>query len=469
MDSSTRYSHAVGEAGSRLPGILPVADFFLARAPEVVNLYNSMEHKALSNHKRRRLRSFKPYWLRQKMPSSDSVFPLPMSRRTRRRRRMYLLSDNKSHLPVTHVWHAKRFKMEALWNMRLPTYASDDGERAIARKVVRNCVIHDRSYLDCWKFEPGVDFRNLVDSGVLPLSLTHTRLISGETYAAGIWTSSGQVVSSYQAIYDGPILQFWTHPSSREECAPILTAAGATLSPSAVRFELIGTRCLSVLNEVLKSSLSLQDCKPGAVVDVGGYKILSRAHAGIVDILCPGMNPCDSLQLWLKLAKSGLSAIGVHDRHQIILSLYNVPDFPYDFPSSNAAKRHAAFAAQNALLIEQNRPNHCKMNVHSVVSPFFPDWSAINNPTLTIVIRPLRRGHIKYNAHVYDHEELIGFVTSAASDRGDVAIASVSRAFEGNQLRIRNCGSTESIAVSADGCRCQSSEMQLIGLDITDS
>jgi ribonuclease P/MRP protein subunit POP1 len=47
----------------------------------------------------------------------------------------------------THIWHAKRFKMEELWGTKIAAKNCDKSERAVYRYVGQaGCCIHDQSY-----------------------------------------------------------------------------------------------------------------------------------------------------------------------------------------------------------------------------------------------------------------------------------------------------------------------------------
>ena len=47
----------------------------------------------------------------------------------------------------THIWHAKRFKMETRWGVRYPVRCSDKSDRSTYRLVQRDSAcIMDKSY-----------------------------------------------------------------------------------------------------------------------------------------------------------------------------------------------------------------------------------------------------------------------------------------------------------------------------------
>ncbi|EGD82559.1 hypothetical protein PTSG_03211 [Salpingoeca rosetta] len=78
------------------------------------------------------------------------------SRRNRRRpsnlnREYAKRSAHKTWLH-THIWHTKRFKMEALWGWRIPVHANEKSVRANYRWVKgAHCTMADMSYYSCFQ------------------------------------------------------------------------------------------------------------------------------------------------------------------------------------------------------------------------------------------------------------------------------------------------------------------------------
>ena len=54
----------------------------------------------------------------------------------------------------THIWHAKRFKMESRWGVRYPVRCSDKSDRSTYRLVQRDSAcIMDKSYYSTWEMD----------------------------------------------------------------------------------------------------------------------------------------------------------------------------------------------------------------------------------------------------------------------------------------------------------------------------
>ncbi|XP_076089545.1 ribonucleases P/MRP protein subunit POP1-like isoform X2 [Mytilus galloprovincialis] len=74
--------------------------------------------------------------------------------RRHRRRPKNLLEEyqrrQRKHIWLeTHIWHAKRFKMEDRWGYRIPLHSTDKSIKACYRATQNYCQIQDMSYLCC--------------------------------------------------------------------------------------------------------------------------------------------------------------------------------------------------------------------------------------------------------------------------------------------------------------------------------
>ncbi len=455
-----RFSDPIGE-NPTVPVMFPALDFFVARAPEAVSLFHSikLKHPIIVRHSRRRIRSFRPYFIKAKKKNPKKN-PKPLSRRTRRKRRIYLDSnDEKRRMCLTHVWHAKRFRMENLWGMRLPVKVNNIGERDVLRRMTKECVFHDRSYLDCWEV---ANYAQL--SGICPVGVNHPKVRSGVNYCSGLWKVDGQVVASYQAYFVGDKLFMWTHPSARPECEGLLSSVGGVLLKYVSRFELLRPTSLRVINRVLGTDLARHECVPGKVIHAEGVRLFIRDGGQLIDVVVE--DPKKAFSIWLRMAHAGISPIGVHDRHQAVLSKYTVPDFPYDFPKSKAGIRNAAHVTQSLLKVEHAKPKHCKLEAHHVESPFFPDWTLVDTSAgfRTIVVEPTGKGFMRLNGHLFLAEKLVGFITSAASDRGDTAVACAYSDGDVHELHCQNPGSANRFRVRTSPCQRDNADSLLVGI-----
>ena len=472
----SQFSALVGEHASKIPSLLQVSEFFLARAPEVVKLYESMDIKnpRIPNHKRRRVKSYKPYWINPKPPKRVSGPRVMVSRRTKRRKRLYLNPAEKKRLPLTHVWHAKRFHMEEVWNMRLPTIVSDKGPRAIMRHA-KECLLHDKSYMDCWTVEIASGNRNqlvssLRDSEVFSGSLCHPKVTSGEFVGCGDITKNRALLSPYQAIWKVDGLDIWTHPSGRNEVEEIMMKINAVLQVDRIRFELLGKRAPNILSDIGLNT-TFPSIIPGKLVRaVSGEnecQLLIRGGGELVDVFFATSGRDSAWNSWLSLVHRGASPVGIYNRHEFLTARYLSPEFPFDFPLSKAGARQTALHAKAILEIDQKRPKQCKMNAVSVESPFFPDWSLLGSTqSLTHVsVHVVDKGSISWNAHIYLNEILVGFITSVGGDYHNSAVGSIAATMHTpvSEYLIRNPGSDRLIKVQVNSCQFASVDSLVLG------
>ena len=464
-----RFSKLVGELGSEIPCVLAVTEFFAARAPEVVQLYSAAKPKysVTPRYLRRRLRSFRPYFNKPKKSSKVSE-PRVLSRRSRRSRRMYLDQEGKRWLSCTHVWHAKRFHMGEMWGMRLPLNVCNKGRRAILRTSKRGCLIHDRSYMDCWVMDGHGAVDKLKVEGFSG-HIGHPRVLSGEIMCSEMLFVNDRLVTPYQVIWKdhGAIVHLYTHPAARSEVEDILGKVGAKLSERCVRFELIGATVPSLVKTIF--NLDVLKVLPGRLAQAEdiGVTLHVRAGGNLVDVFFD--ESVDAFGYWMRLVRSGGSAIGVLDRHCVVRESL-VPDFPFDFPTSKSGAIQTALVAKKMLNIDNKRPNQYKLDQSCVESTFFPDWSLLGLDRIPVlgstkaVKVEINRGSIRWNAHLYRDGRLIGYVTSSCSEARSVGIAHIMSDCELGECIIRNPGSKADLVGNLSPCSLVSTDSLLLGL-----
>ena len=225
-----RFSRVLGCRS--MPPALNLTEFIMARAPDVMGLYAACKPKYadIPRNKRRRMRSYKPYFDRPKMPARQNRGG-NLSRRTSRFKKLFVANavDKGMILPHTHVWHAKRFHMETLWGMRLPARAANMGERCIWKSAKKGVVVHDRSYMDCWVGEdPASITAEMKSAGCFTgCNFSDDRIICGQFTACGWIKRDGCEISPFQVMCGGPFpIAVWTHPSARLDCESLMIEAG---------------------------------------------------------------------------------------------------------------------------------------------------------------------------------------------------------------------------------------------------
>ena len=408
------------------------------------------------------MRSFKPYFLNPKKPKNIRPNSPKLSRRTQRRLRLFLKDrGQKKRLPSTHVWHAKRFQMGDLWGMRLPLHIRDKGARGILRLSKHTCLVHDRSYMDCWLI-PCENNDKLLQVG-FPEIINHPRIVSGERMCADILSSDGRTVSTFQLYWKAGNVEVWTHPSAREQVQAILSPLSAVLAETRERYELIGCRADTIFEKLFGVPLKNFRLVPGLLqrIDIHNVVINIRSGGTLIDLI---FDDIPASHYWRKLVAVGASAIGVLDRHAL-MAHYGAPDFPFDFPNSKAGAVYSAEVAKRMLQRHNDRPSHARMDTTTVESPFFPDWSLIGSPLRSVVVHA-ERGIIKWNSHIYSGSKLVGFVTSSFGDSRQCAIAHICSEIN-EAVFFRNPGSSHSYTLrQCEQVSQMSTESMLLGIPL---
>ena len=475
--SQGRFSRLVGCRS--MPPAVNVVDFLIARSPELKGLYEDHAPKfpEIPRNKRRRLRSYKPYFSKPKMPKRAEKSG-KISRRTSRFKKLYIEAkiESRQILPATHLWHAKRFHMDTMWDMRLPIRSACIGERYILKTAMKGAVVHDRSYMDCWV---GAEAESIVGQMKATGSFTgcnywDTRIISGE-YVANGWIMDHEfVVSPFQVIgRRGSGVEIWTHPSARRECGELMEKVGLKLHSRATRFEIIGARSLELVDRLLQVSGRV-GTDQGKVQIVDGLTFVVRDTGRIVDMI---VDDTVAKSIWARMTQLSGRSIGVVDRHVLMCSLYHVADFPFDFPTSRAGTRLAALDSKTRIQQNLSRPAASRINTFSIESPFYADWRLVN-PELSdnyphksdlqhVLVTPKGRGRMETNSHIYNKDELIGYITTAICTDSGSSIGLISISIDVNdigEVQFQNPGSSLRHDGIVKQCPWSSSESVLIGV-----
>ncbi|PBK74850.1 POP1-domain-containing protein [Armillaria solidipes] len=156
---------------ARLPGVIDVEAFTEARSFEINAMQNAMKTasssstqrawQALPRHLRRRAASHDvrrvPVRLREKAKAEAPWIMdvrKDINRQKPKRGKDKRVSKTESFLKrqrdktwlETHLWHAKRMKMENMWGYRLAVHPSEKAFRPSHRAAVRGSILHDASY-----------------------------------------------------------------------------------------------------------------------------------------------------------------------------------------------------------------------------------------------------------------------------------------------------------------------------------
>lgn len=276
-----RYTARNTYQGAVPPAAVLIEDFVAERAHNAGKLVESLDHAdTVPRHLRRRARSWRPFGLlRCRAPvmadarvvrrkrnryraiatTSNSAAVLAAEEepgtgnirvRVRKhwRRPAILLRAHASGVPPlagtsqkylqTHIWHAKRARMENLWNHRLATHNCGLGVRALYRAMSRHCCMHDRSYMQL------IEIFGSEDSIVQILSRcgVQKRLALSASARSGSRRFRSMLYACNTDQLVAPVLMLWCpslctkrqvakESSSEEEMLPFVVDVGKETAP----------------------------------------------------------------------------------------------------------------------------------------------------------------------------------------------------------------------------------------------
>lgn len=144
-------------------------------------LPKGLRRRALSHNIKRLPRRLREAAKKEYSNQNTTTRRKPPSRKFRRRPKNLLEEYNRrqrKHVWLeTHIWHAKRFKMEEKWGYKIPLQPTDKSKRACYRSTKHHCLIQDHSYMCCIELRGPEN--QLLDG------LSHmTNKSTGQTFAA---------------------------------------------------------------------------------------------------------------------------------------------------------------------------------------------------------------------------------------------------------------------------------------------
>ncbi|XP_071964553.1 ribonucleases P/MRP protein subunit POP1-like [Antedon mediterranea] len=107
--------------------------------------------RSMRSQGEKEMKQSKPMQKRKEGADIEDSKPAKKRSRRHRRRPSNLRSEfnrrqRKFIWLETHLWHAKRFKMEDKWGHRIPLHSNEKGVRAAYRSVIKHCLMQDVSY-----------------------------------------------------------------------------------------------------------------------------------------------------------------------------------------------------------------------------------------------------------------------------------------------------------------------------------
>ncbi|KAJ3894258.1 POP1-domain-containing protein [Lentinula edodes] len=167
---SSRLGPTVNDKLKRLPGAIDVEKFAEARSFEINAMKTAIETassasttrawQVLPRHLRRRAASHNPRRVPLRLRDKARSEMDPMRRKVlgrampklgkERRLPKEVIFMNRQHDKrwlETHIWHAKRMKMENMWGYRLAVTPTEKAFRPSHRASIHGSILHDSSYL----------------------------------------------------------------------------------------------------------------------------------------------------------------------------------------------------------------------------------------------------------------------------------------------------------------------------------
>uniref|UniRef100_A0A914MW41 Ribonucleases P/MRP protein subunit POP1 n=1 Tax=Meloidogyne incognita TaxID=6306 RepID=A0A914MW41_MELIC len=111
-----------------------------------------MRRRAMSHNVKRLPRLFRPISVNLNKKKKKKMPSRIWRRRASRLIRRSMVENSKPRWLSTHIWHAKRFHMEAIWGFKLAVKCCQKTFRPNYRSSLSSSIITDRSYLTCLQF-----------------------------------------------------------------------------------------------------------------------------------------------------------------------------------------------------------------------------------------------------------------------------------------------------------------------------
>lgn len=278
----SRRANAVAPDHEALPRVLDLAALVAARRSEMRELAGAVDaststrrvFQTLPRHLRRRTMSHNvhrlPAHLRAQAVAEKAVMERtgeaaaaaasapPASRRKKRRPR-YALHEAQRRAAgrgwlETHIWHAKRMHMRALWGHAVAMSPTDKSLRWSYKAAARQCVAHDASYTRTVAVEGE---RAALAAAFAGIAAAHSPPLLGDATADGARRGRLHLARPpcpAEFLWVGAReLRLWLHPASADAvCAALAAAPGVSVSDAPLlRFELTGPRSTRTLRAVL--------------------------------------------------------------------------------------------------------------------------------------------------------------------------------------------------------------------------
>ncbi|KAJ3413698.1 hypothetical protein HDV05_007686 [Chytridiales sp. JEL 0842] len=242
--------------------------------------------QTLPRHMRRRAASYNVKRLPQKyrqraiyQMKDNGNEPQKKSRKAKRRPGAIMKICNKRSKEgkkwlETHLWHAKRMHMDNLWGYQIALHPNDKSKRASYRASKNQCIMHDKSYNECFELHGTAEHIISLMSAITDPTVAnvgHSRFISGGSQGSSFLHRPNQypkgaiapITFFWRRASEDPTtlkrtMWVWIHPSALKEAKEVFEEISSQhnvevilLQNDLARFELTGPRTHALLQETL--------------------------------------------------------------------------------------------------------------------------------------------------------------------------------------------------------------------------
>ena len=394
----------------------------------------------------------------------------PCRRRRRRPKDIQQEFANRQHnirWLETHLWHAKRTRMQNLWGYRIAVKVNEKCLKSCLRATQKGCFLYDLSYYEMIV----IDSREAAQLHKLgsALRLEITADSNPSTGFVIICNEKSELVGPAILIFENRVARLLVHPFMTAAVANLLGVEDhSILRLKYSAFQLEGTRAIDIIRQVTFDQVdnhndfyfgTAQDPRFGAPGELSSTEPISlwdvEANAQAVvrrrpekelnkvrsqlaiagtKIVPSSSDPSMPFGLfkiaqphsWLLIVPIGWGTIlwrtmikckvrfgGLTEKNFIERELGR-PCFPEDYASSTLFQAHNTVSAADLEAQWKGKPPAKRINyeILGINSPFRIHFDAQLFQLCMCRIEVFGRGVPEYNARVFLRSELIGFVTT---------------------------------------------------------
>lgn len=405
-----------------LPRALDPLTFAASRISEIQFMQGQMKaalsskmkrlFQRLPKHLRRRAASYNPRRVPlSKRSSAEAEIagcptapkePKKLHRKTFRSRKAMLIEyksrQSTSLWLETHIWHAKRMKMQPKWGFQLAVSPNQKTFRRNHTLPLVGACLYDASYWMCYlvDVEGSADFFS-VYCGI-------PKIAENSSYSGDFCDSSAALCPFRMIFHQGQCLLF-LHPAGRGEFTPLL-AGFSFLHPATElqsTFEVFGKNAATVLQKLFPSFDERLETQATATENAS-VLIAKGGKTPVPWFLLRTATAGTGRSLWRKLIYARAVAFSLQDMQNFYHD-FNILSFPeerpeFAVPFSNSHREESS----KRLASWQARPPAKRLNFQklSVEHPFSLEFLPFSAALSTAVFMECTgRGMPEWNARIY--------------------------------------------------------------------